>query len=203
MTHPYSSQPAEERPQGFSYEPGNVAPVTGVPLREGMGFATPPREPRRPGTLTAAIVLLWVLAGLTVLFALVLVLLVLLSAVQPRHTPAGTANLVTAVFAALLLAAFAALMMVAAIRLPRKADSARVLALTLMGFFVFSNLTYILLASSTIIAGHPQAMVRSLIGIFLSLLLGAMPGVVIVLLSLKKSVAWFYETSAVEAEGPR
>lgn len=201
MTHPYTSQPEEERPHGFSYEPGNVAPVTGAPYPEGMGFSTPVQKPRRPGTLTAVVVLLWVLAGLTILLALLLGLLVLVSAVRPPESPVGAPNLVTAVFAVLLLGGFAALMMVAAIRLPRKADSARVMALTLMGFFVFSNLSYIVLAIGTFTSGNSLVITRNVVGVFVSLLLAAMPATVIVLLSLRKSVAWFYDRS--EPEGPR
>lgn len=191
MTHPYTSQPEEDRPQGFSYEPGGIAPVTGAPYPQPGGFATPAARPRRPGQVTAAIVLLWVLAGLTTLFALLLGLLVLLTALQPVGAADRVQVTVAGVLAIVLLLAFAALMMVSAIRLPKRADSARVLALTLMGFFVFSNISFIVLTVGGLGSGRVVA-VQSVLGIFLSVLLAAMPGVVIVLLALKRSVTWFY-----------
>lgn len=196
MTQPHSPPPEPDRPQGFSYVPGGIAPVTGVPYPEGMGFVTPVPRSGRPGTLTAAVVLLWVLAGLTTLGALLWGLLVLLTTVQPvRGLGADTAStVIVGVLVVLLLLTYAGLMMVSAIRLPKRADSARVLALTLMGFFVFTNLSYIVLTVGGL-SGSPAALGLNIIGIFLSLLVAAMPAVVIVLLSLKKSVTWFYDKS--------
>lgn len=197
MTHPYTSQPDEDKPKGFSYEPGSIAPVTGAPYPE--GFSTPAARPSRPGQITAAIVLMWVLSGLTVLFALLLGFLVLLAAVAPVRegeqagdvivTPRSV--VVTGILAVLLLLVFAALMMVSAIRLPKRADSARVLALTLMGFFVFANISFIVVTIGGLTGGG-RVLVESVLGILLSVLAAAMPGVVIVLLSLKRSVTWFY-----------
>ncbi|MGH8876729.1 MAG: hypothetical protein ACRD0P_05200, partial [Stackebrandtia sp.] len=90
MTHPYTSQPNGEEPKGFSYEPGSpAAPVTGVPYPEGMaGFAVPPKPPR-PGLVNGAVVLLWVMAGLTIAGALLLGLLTLLRAAQPPDQRSG------------------------------------------------------------------------------------------------------------------
>lgn len=195
MTHPYSPPPHEDKPQGFSYEPGGIAPVTGAPYPEGMGFVTPAQRPRRPGTVTAAIVLLWVLAGLAVLVTMLIGLLLLLTAVQPPQNPVGRGGVLAGILIVVLLLVYAALMMVSAIRLPKKADSARVLALTLMGFFVFSNLTYIVFTLGTFGRATAANLGGGIIVIFASLLAGAMPAVIIVLLSLKKSVTWFYDKS--------
>lgn len=162
-------------------------------------------SPKRPGPIIATMVLLWVQVGLAALLAafLGLLLMVRLADADGDYGDPGVGALAfrsgisASIMLVMTLLFFAVLMTIAAILLLKRADLARTLTIAVMGFFLFSNLTlFVFLAVNTLLVGVGDV-ANIVILAFLLLVAAVMPATILVLLSLKKSVTWFYDKSAI------